>query len=46
MLISTHMLEMVQELWDDVFVMDKGTILAVYHREEVSDQNLDDLFSQ
>lgn len=43
-LISTHMLEMVQELWDDVFVMDKGTILAVYHREEVSDQNLDDLF--
>ena len=43
-LISTHMLEMVQELWDDVFVMEKGHIIAVYHREEVSDQNLDELF--
>ena len=43
-LISTHMLEMVQEFWDDVFVMDQGHILAVYRREEVSDQNLDDLF--
>jgi len=38
------MLEMVQELWDDVFVMEKGHIIAVYHREEVSDQNLDELF--
>lgn len=43
-LISTHMLEMVQELWDDVFVMEKGHIIAVYHREEVRDRNLDDLF--
>lgn len=43
-LISTHMLEMVQELWDDVFVMQKGKIIAVYHREEVADQNLDELF--
>lgn len=43
-LISTHMLEMVQEFWDDVFVMEKGHIIAVYRREEVRDQNLDDLF--
>lgn len=43
-LISTHMLEMVQEFWDDVFVMEKGHIIAVYHREEVRDQNLDELF--
>lgn len=43
-LISTHMLEMVQELWDDVFVMQKGKIVASYRREEVKDQNLDDLF--
>lgn len=43
-LISTHMLEMVQELWDDVFVMQKGKIIASYRREEVKDQNLDDLF--
>ena len=43
-LISTHMLEMVQEFWDDVFVMEKGHIIAVYHREETSGQNLDELF--
>lgn len=43
-LISTHMLEMVQELWDDVFMMQKGHIIASYRREDVGDQNLDDLF--
>ena len=43
-LISTHMLEMVKELWDTVYVMEKGKILAEYRREEVGDQNLDELF--
>lgn len=43
-LISTHMLEMIQELWDDVFVMQRGRIIASYRREDVADQNLDDLF--
>lgn len=43
-LISTHMLEMVEELWDTVYVMEKGKILAEYRREEVGDQNLDELF--
>lgn len=43
-LISTHMLEMIQELWDDVFVMQKGRIIASYRREDVAGQNLDDLF--
>lgn len=43
-LISTHMLEMIQELWDDVFVMQKGRIIASYRRENVAGQNLDDLF--
>lgn len=43
-LISTHMLEMIKEIWDDVFVMQKGRIIASYRKEEVSGQNLDDLF--
>ena len=43
-LISTHMLEMVEELWDTVYVMEKGKILAVYRRDQVGDQNLDELF--
>lgn len=43
-LISTHMLEMVNELWDVVFIMDKGHILASYTREEAGDKDLDAIF--
>lgn len=45
-LISTHMLDMVQELWDVVFVMEKGRMIAGYRREEVEGKNLDELFFQ
>ncbi|MBS6195988.1 MAG: ABC transporter ATP-binding protein [Clostridiales bacterium] len=45
-LISTHMLEMVQELWDMVFVMEKGTLVASYNRGETEGKNLDELFFQ
>lgn len=43
-LISTHMLEMVQDLWDVIYVMDKGHLIGTYDREEVGDKELDDLF--
>lgn len=43
-LISTHMLEMVKELWDVTFVMDKGKILGTYPRENVADEDLEELF--
>lgn len=43
-LISTHMLEMVKELWDVTFVMDKGRILGTYAREDVADEDLEELF--
>lgn len=43
-LISTHMLEMVKELWDVTFVMDKGHILGIYAREELADEDLEELF--
>ena len=43
-LISTHMLEMVKELWDIVFIMDKGCIRATYTREQAGNQNLDAIF--
>lgn len=45
-LISTHMLEMVQELWDMVFVMEKGSLIAEYNRQETDGKNLDELFFQ
>ena len=44
LLISTHMLEMVDDLWDEVFIMDKGHILATYTREEAGDKDLDAIF--
>ncbi len=43
-LISTHMLEMVKELWDIMFVMDKGRIIASYRKSEVKEEDLEDLF--
>lgn len=43
-LISTHMLEMVKELWDVTFVMDKGHIMGTYPRETVADEDLEALY--
>lgn len=43
-LISTHMLEMVKDLWDVMFVMEKGRIIGSYTRAEVKDQDIEELF--
>lgn len=43
-LISTHMLEMVKELWDLTFVMEKGHIIGTYSKDDVGAENLEDLF--
>lgn len=43
-LISTHMLEMVENLWDVMFVMEKGHIIGSYTKDEVGNKELDDLF--
>ena len=43
-LISTHMLEMVRELWAVTFVMDKGHILGCYDREKQENEDLEALF--
>lgn len=43
-LISTHMLEMVEELWDVMFVMEKGHIIGSYNKSEVGEKDLDSLF--
>lgn len=43
-LISTHMLEMVKELWDIMFVMDKSHIIGSYKRDEVGTKELEELF--
>lgn len=43
-LVSTHMLEMVKELWDVMFVMDKGHIIATYRKSEVREDDIEKLF--
>lgn len=43
-LISTHMLEMVEELWDVMFVMDQSHIIGSYRKEDVGEKDLNDLF--
>lgn len=43
-LISTHMLEMVEELWDVMFVMEEGTIIGEYTKEDAKGKALDELF--
>ena len=43
-LISTHMLEMVKELWDVTFVMDKGHSLGTYTKEALASEDLEELY--
>lgn len=38
------MLEMVEELWDMMFVMEKSKIIGSYRKDEVGDKDLDALF--
>lgn len=43
-LISTHMLEMVKDLWDVMFIMEKGKIIGSFTREETMDEDIEELF--
>lgn len=43
-LISTHMLEMVKELWDVMFVMDKGKIIGSFTKEQTQHEDIEELF--
>lgn len=43
-LLSTHMLEMVKEFWEVMFVMEKGKIIGSYTREEAENQDIETLF--
>ncbi len=45
-LISTHMLEMVKELWDVMFIMEHGEIVGTFTREQAKDADIEELFFQ
>ncbi|MDE6953453.1 MAG: ABC transporter ATP-binding protein [Erysipelotrichales bacterium] len=43
-LISTHMLDMVKNIWDDMIILDQGKVIAQYKREDVLDNEIEDIF--
>ena len=43
-LISTHMLEMVENLWDVMIVMEQGHIAGSYTKADAQGKELDELF--
>lgn len=44
MIISTHMIESVEENWDTTCIMTKGMIARACRRDELADGNLEDLY--
>lgn len=45
-LISTHMLEMVKDLWDVMYIMEKGKIVGSFTKEQAKDADIEELFFQ
>ncbi|MDO5018392.1 MAG: ABC transporter ATP-binding protein [Lagierella massiliensis] len=43
-LISTHMLEMVEGLWDTIIILKNGKVLGQYDKDMVEGRNLDEIF--
>lgn len=43
-LVSTHMLDMVKDLWDIMFIMNKGKIVGEYQKKDTNDKDIDDIF--
>ncbi|KAB1439944.1 ABC transporter ATP-binding protein [Candidatus Galacturonibacter soehngenii] len=43
-LVSTHMLDMVKDLWDIMFIMNKGKIVGEYLKKDTNDKDIDDIF--
>ena len=46
LLVSTHMIDSVEELWDTTYIMKKGVVAAVVEREQIGGQSksLEDIF--
>lgn len=45
-LVSTHMIDSIEELWDSTYIMKQGRVAAVVHREDMDGQekSLEDIF--
>lgn len=45
-LISTHIIDVVNEVWDAAYIMNKGKIVRNINRNDLDDQNLKEIFFQ
>ena len=43
-LMSTHMLEMVKELWDVMLIMEKGHLTHAYSKDQIGEKELEEIF--
>lgn len=43
-LISTHIIDVIDEIWDEAYIMNKGVIAKYVKREELKEEKLKDLF--
>lgn len=43
-LLSTHMLEMVKDLWDVLFIMQQGKLIATYENSSENTKDIEELF--
>ena len=43
-LISTHIIDVIDEIWDDAYIMDHGKIVQTLKRTELKEQSLKEVF--
>ena len=43
-LISTHIIDMFESLWDDAYILHQGKIVREVRREDLGDQSLKEIF--
>lgn len=44
MLLSTHIIDVIDEIWDEAYIMNKGKIVRHVLRSELGEENLKDIF--
>jgi ABC-2 type transport system ATP-binding protein len=43
-LVSTHMLDMVKDLWDHMIIINKGSLVGTYNKTEVENEDIESIF--
>ena len=43
-MISTHIIDVIDEIWDQAYIMDHGRIVASVRKDELKEKSLKDIF--